>query len=137
MGFFKEFRKFAMRGNILELAVGIIVGATFGKIVSSLVANVIMPPIGLLIGRIDFKKFYFILKPAEGEIPAVIMEYGIFFQNVFDFIVISFSVFCLIKIINKINKKEVENFLKYSKPTAEEKLLTEIRDIIKNKNNKF
>ena len=83
MSLFKEFRDFAMRGNVVDLAVGVIIGAAFGKIVSSLVANIIMPPLGLLIGGVDFKQFKWVLKPAEGDIPAVVMEYGNFIQTVF------------------------------------------------------
>ena len=80
MSFFKEFRDFAMRGNVVDLAVGVIIGAAFGKIVSSLVANIIMPPLGLLIGGVDFKQFKWVLKPAQGETPPVVMEYGIFLR---------------------------------------------------------
>ncbi len=81
MSLFKEFRDFAMRGNVVDLAVGVIIGAAFGKIVSSLVANIIMPPLGLLIGGVDFKQFKWVLKPAEGDIPAVVMEYGNFYSD--------------------------------------------------------
>ncbi|CRL46599.1 Large-conductance mechanosensitive channel [Sodalis glossinidius str. 'morsitans'] len=101
MSFLQKFRKFAMRGNVVDLAVGIIIGAAFGKIVSSLVANVIMPQLGLLIGGIDFKQFSWVLKPAQGDTPAVVMEYGIFLQNIFDFIIVAFAVFCIIKLINR------------------------------------
>ena len=83
MSLFKEFRDFAMRGNVVDLAVGVIIGAAFGKIVSSLVANIIMPPLGLLIGGVDFKSFSWVLKPAVGNAPAVVMEYGVFLQTVF------------------------------------------------------
>ena len=87
-----------------------IIGAAFGKIVSSLVANIIMPPLGLLIGGVDFKQFKWVLKPAEGDIPAVVMEYGNFIQTVFDFIIVAFAIFIAIKVMNKLyKKKEVEN----------------------------
>lgn len=135
MSLFKEFRDFAMRGNVVDLAVGVIIGAAFGKIVSSLVANIIMPPLGLLIGGVDFKQFKWVLKPAEGDIPAVVMEYGNFIQTVFDFIIVAFAIFIAIKEMNKLyKKKEVEK--PAPKPTNEEVLLTEIRDLLKQQNNK-
>ncbi|MDU3818749.1 large-conductance mechanosensitive channel protein MscL [Mixta calida] len=135
MSFFKEFRDFAMRGNVVDLAVGVIIGAAFGKIVSSLVANIIMPPLGLLIGGVDFKQFKWVLKSAQGETPPVVMEYGIFLQNIFDFIIIAFAIFIAIKLMNKLHKKkEVEK--PAAKPSAEETLLTEIRDLLKQQSNK-
>ena len=133
MSFFKEFRDFAMRGNVVDLAVGVIIGAAFGKIVSSLVANIIMPPLGLLIGGIDFKQFNWVLKPAEGATPAVVMEYGVFIQSVFDFVIVALAIFVAIKVMNKLySRKEVEKAP--AKPSAEEVLLTEIRDLLKQKN---
>lgn len=133
MSFFKEFRDFAMRGNVVDLAVGVIIGAAFGKIVSSLVANIIMPPLGLLIGGVDFKQFKWILKPGQGDVPPVVMEYGIFLQNIFDFIIIAFAIFIAIKLMNKLHKKkEVEK--PAAKPSAEATLLTEIRDLLKQNN---
>lgn len=135
MSFFKEFRDFAMRGNVVDLAVGVIIGAAFGKIVSSLVANIIMPPLGLLIGGVDFKQFKWVLKPAEGATPPVVMEYGVFIQTVFDFIIVAFAIFIAIKLMNKLHKKkEIEK--PAPKPAAEEVLLTEIRDLLKQQNNK-
>lgn len=136
MSFFKEFRDFAMRGNVVDLAVGVIIGAAFGKIVSSLVANIIMPPLGLLIGGVDFKQFKWILKPAEGATPPVVMEYGIFIQTVFDFVIVAFAIFIAIKLMNKLHKKkEVEK--PAAKPSNEEVLLTEIRDLLKQQNSKI
>ena len=136
MSLFKEFRDFAMRGNVVDLAVGVVIGAAFGKIVSSLVANIIMPPLGLLIGGVDFKQFRWVLKPAEGDIPAVVMEYGNFIQTVFDFVIIAFAIFMAIKVINKLyTKKEVEK--PAPKPSSEEVLLTEIRDLLKQQNTKI
>lgn len=135
MSFFKEFRDFAMRGNVVDLAVGVIIGAAFGKIVSSLVANIIMPPLGLLIGGVDFKQFKWVLKPAEGATPPVVMEYGVFIQTVFDFIIVAFAIFIAIKLMNKLHKKkEVEK--PAPKPSNEEVLLSEIRDLLKQQNNK-
>ncbi|MCA1179931.1 large conductance mechanosensitive channel protein MscL [Pantoea rodasii] len=133
MSLFKEFRDFAMRGNVVDLAVGVIIGAAFGKIVSSLVANIIMPPLGLLIGGVDFKQFKWVLKPAEGDIPAVVMEYGNFIQTIFDFVIVAFAIFMAIKLMNKMyQKKEVEKPV--AKPSNEEVLLTEIRDLLKQQN---
>ena len=133
MSLFKEFRDFAMRGNVVDLAVGVISGAAFGKIVSSLVANIIMPPLGLLIGGVDFKQFKWVLKPAEGDIPAVVMEYGNFIQTIFDFVIVAFAIFMAIKLMNKMyQKKEVEKPV--AKPSNEEVLLTEIRDLLKQQN---
>ncbi len=108
MSFLQDFQKFAMRGNVVDLAVGVIIGAAFGKIVSSLVANVIMPPLGLLIGGVDFRSFVWVLKPSEGETPAVVLQYGIFLQNVFDFIIVALAVFCVIKLINSMHRKQEE-----------------------------
>lgn len=135
MSFFKEFRDFAMRGNVVDLAVGVIIGAAFGKIVSSLVANIIMPPLGLLIGGVDFKQFKWVLKPAEGATPPVVMEYGVFIQTVFDFVIVAFAIFIAIKLMNKLHKKkEVEKPV--AKPSNEEVLLSEIRDLLKQQNGK-
>ena len=135
MRFFKEFRDFAMRGNVVDLAVGVIIGAAFGKIVSSLVANIIMPPLGLLIGGVDFKQFKWVLKPAQGDVPAVVMEYGTFIQSIFDFVIVAFAIFIAIKLMNKLyKKKEVEK--PAPKPSNEEVLLTEIRDLLKQQNSK-
>lgn len=131
MSFLQEFRKFAMRGNVVDLAVGVIIGAAFGKIVSSLVANVIMPPLGLLIGGVDFRSFGWVLKPAQGDTPAVILQYGIFLQNIFDFLIVALAVFCVIKLINKLHRKHEEAPAAPPKPSAEEVLLTEIRDLLK------
>lgn len=133
MSLMKEFRDFAMRGNVVDLAVGVIIGAAFGKIVSSLVANIIMPPLGLLIGGIDFKQFSWVLKPAVGDTPAVVMQYGVFLQSIFDFVIVAFAIFMAIKLMNKLyKKKEVEK--PAPEVTAEERLLTEIRDLLKQQN---
>ncbi|EGY29039.1 large conductance mechanosensitive channel protein [Candidatus Regiella insecticola 5.15] len=130
MSFIKEFREFAMRGNVVDLAVGVIIGTAFGKIVSSLVSDIIMPVLGLLIGGIDFKKFAFILRAAESTNPAVIMSYGLFLQNIFDFLIITLAIFSTMKLMNNWRRKQTEEV---AVPTAEEKLLTEIRDLLKNK----
>ncbi|MEC5321242.1 large-conductance mechanosensitive channel protein MscL [Brenneria populi subsp. brevivirga] len=131
MSIIKEFREFAMRGNVVDLAVGVIIGAAFGKIVSSLVSDIIMPPLGLLIGGVDFKQFSLILRAAQGDIPAVVMHYGVFIQNIFDFIIVAFAIFIAIKLMNKLRRKEEVAPAAPPKPSAEEKLLTEIRDLLK------
>ncbi|EAM4686811.1 large-conductance mechanosensitive channel protein MscL [Salmonella enterica] len=136
MSFIKEFREFAMRGNVVDLAVGVIIGAAFGKIVSSLVADIIMPPLGLLIGGIDFKQFAFTLREAQGDIPAVVMHYGVFIQNVFDFVIVAFAIFVAIKLINRLNRKKAEEPAAPPAPSKEEMLLGEIRDLLKEQNNR-
>lgn len=129
MSLLKEFREFAMRGNVVDLAVGVIIGAAFGKIVSSLVSDIIMPPLGLLIGGIDFKQFQWVIRDAQGDIPAVVMHYGVFIQNVFDFIIVAFAIFMAIKLMNKVRREQPP--AAPPAPSAEEKLLTDIRDILK------
>ncbi|OOF40093.1 large-conductance mechanosensitive channel MscL [Rodentibacter rarus] len=128
MSFIKEFREFAMRGNVVDMAVGVIIGGAFGKIVSSLVGDVVMPVLGVLTGGVDFKDLKFILEPANGDTPAVTLNYGMFIQNVFDFVIIAFAIFLMVKGINKL-KKPVEKAV--AEPSNEEKLLTEIRDLLK------
>ena len=127
MSFIKEFREFAMRGNVVDMAVGVIIGGAFGKIVSSLVADVFMPVLGILTGGVDFKDLKITLADAVGETPAVTLNYGVFIQNVFDFIIIAFAIFMMIKALNKLKKPEE----KVKEFTTEEKLLTEIRDLLK------
>ncbi|NWK90702.1 large-conductance mechanosensitive channel protein MscL [Raoultella terrigena] len=136
MSILKEFRDFAMRGNVVDLAVGVIIGAAFGKIVSSLVADIIMPPLGLLIGGIDFKSFAVTLRDAQGDIPAVVMHYGVFIQNVFDFVIVAFAIFMAIKLMNNLNRKKEEAPVAPPAPTKEEVLLSEIRDLLKEQNNR-
>ncbi|MEE3664840.1 large-conductance mechanosensitive channel protein MscL [Brenneria sp. g21c3] len=131
MSIIKEFREFAMRGNVVDLAVGVIIGAAFGKIVSSLVSDIIMPPLGLLIGGVDFKQFSLVLRAAQGDVPAVVMHYGVFIQNIFDFIIVAFAIFVAIKLMNKLRRKQEDAPAAPPKPSAEEKLLTEIRDLLK------
>lgn len=136
MSMLKEFRAFAMRGNVIDLAVGVIIGAAFGKIVSSLVADIIMPPLGLLIGGIDFKQFAITLREAQGDIPAVVMHYGVFIQNIFDFVIVAFAIFLAIKLINKLHRKKEEEPKAPPAPSKEELLLTEIRDLLKEQNSR-
>lgn len=131
MSLVKEFKEFAMRGNVVDLAVGVIIGGAFGKIVSSFVNDVVMPPLGLLIGGVDFKNLAVTLKVAEGEAAAVTLNYGMFIQNIFDFVIIAFVIFMAIKGMNKLKKKEEAAPATPPAPSAEEKLLTEIRDLLK------
>ncbi|HIW07727.1 MAG TPA: large-conductance mechanosensitive channel protein MscL [Candidatus Ignatzschineria merdigallinarum] len=138
MKFFQEFKEFAMRGNVIDLAVGVIIGGAFNKIVSSLVADIIMPPLGVLLGGVDFKDFSVTLKDAVGDDPAVVLNYGMFIQNIFDFIIVAFSIFLAIRVMNKLREKQDEAIVEAVEeaaadpvPTKEEILLSEIRDILK------
>ncbi len=140
MGMLKEFKEFAMRGNVIDLAVGVVIGGAFGKIVASLVADVIMPPIGLLVGGVNFTDLKLEMKPAEVidgvEKAAVTLNYGNFLQVTFDFIIVAFAIFMFIKLINKLNRKKEEAPAAPAappEPTKEEVLLTEIRDLLKTK----
>jgi len=132
MSLVKEFKEFAMRGNVVDMAVGIIIGAAFGKIVSSLVNDVIMPPIGMLTGGVDFKNLMVTIKPVVGDIPAVTLRYGVFINTVIDFIIVAFAIFMMIKGMNSLKKKPAAAPPPAPPaPTREETLLAEIRDILK------
>ena len=131
MGFVDEFKKFALRGNVVDMAVGIIIGGAFGKIVSSLVADVIMPPVGLLVGGVDFSNLAITLKQASGGAAAVTLNYGKFVQSVFDFLIIAVAIFALIKIMNTLKTKEEP--VAPPPPPQQEVLLAEIRDILRQK----
>jgi large conductance mechanosensitive channel len=133
MSMIQEFKKFAMRGNVVDMAVGIIMGAAFGKIVSSFVADVIMPPIGLIIGGVNFTNLAITIKDAVGETAAVTINYGKFIQNIFDFLIIAIAIFMAIKAMNTLMKKEEEAPAQPPAPSKEEILLTEIRDILQQK----
>jgi large conductance mechanosensitive channel len=133
MSILKEFKEFAIKGNAVDMAVGIIIGAAFGKIISSMVADVIMPPIGLLVGGVDFSKLAVTLKEAEDKVPAVTLNYGNFVQTTVDFTIIAFAIFMVVKLLNKLKKEEVAAPAQEPAPTKEELLLTEIRDLLKNK----
>lgn len=133
MSMMQEFKKFAMRGNVVDMAVGIIIGGAFGKIVSSFVADVLMPPIGLLLGNVSFSQLSVTLKDAVGEQAAVTLNYGMFIQTVLDFVIMAFAVFMLVKAMNSIKKKEEEAPAAPPAPSREEEILTEIRDILKNR----
>ncbi|GMQ23432.1 large-conductance mechanosensitive channel protein MscL [Algoriphagus sp. oki45] len=139
MGFIKEFKEFAVKGNVIDLAVGVIIGGAFGKIVSSFVNDIVMPPIGLMLGGVDFKDLTLTLKEATtdaaGEaVAAVTLNYGMFIQNVVDFVIVAFVIFLAIKGVNKMNKKKEEAPAPPPAPpapTPSEKLLEEIRDLLK------
>jgi len=139
MSMLKEFKEFAMRGNVIDLAVGVVIGGAFGKIVASLVADVIMPPIGLLMGGVSFTDLKFILKEpvldAAGAVTkaAVSINYGNFIQVTVDFLIVAMAIFMMIKAINSMKKKEAEAPAAPPAPTNEEVLLAEIRDLLKNK----
>jgi large conductance mechanosensitive channel len=126
-----EFKTFAMKGNVADMAVGIIVGAAFGKIVSSMVSDILMPPLGLLIGGVNFTDLKIILKAATETAPAVTWNYGNFIQTIFDFIIVAFSVFLVIKALNSAKKKEEAKQAAPPAPAMEELLLSEIRDLLK------
>jgi len=134
MSILKEFKEFAVKGNAVDMAVGIIIGASFGKIISSLVADVVMPPIGVLVGGVDFTKLAVTLKDAVGDVPAVTLNYGNFIQSVVDFTIIAFAIFVAVKLINRLKKQEAAAPAAPPEPTKEELLLTEIRDLLKAKN---
>ena len=142
MGFLKEFKEFAVKGNVMDMAVGVIIGGAFGKIVTSVVNDIIMPPIGLLIGGVDFSDMKLTMKQqvldATGEVvsPAVTWNYGAFIQQVVDFTILAFCVFILVKLINSLNKKKEAPApapapAPEPQPSKEEVLLTEIRDLLK------
>jgi large conductance mechanosensitive channel len=136
MSIFKEFKTFIARGNVIDLAVGVIIGASFGKIVSSLVSDIIMPPVGFILGGVNFTNLKVILKGATTDatgkaIEAVSLNYGIFLQSVLDFLIIAFCIFIVVKMINKmkaLSRKETETI---AAPPADIQLLTEIRDLLK------
>ncbi|WP_225771666.1 large-conductance mechanosensitive channel protein MscL [Pseudomonas sp. Marseille-Q5115] len=136
MSLLKEFKAFAVKGNVVDLAVGIIIGAAFGKIVSSFVGDIIMPPLGLLIGGINFTDLAVTLRPAEGASPAVVLAYGKFIQTVVDFIIVAFAIFIGVKAINRLKREEARAPSLPPVPTKEEVLLGEIRDILKEQNGK-
>ncbi|HJC92697.1 MAG TPA: large-conductance mechanosensitive channel protein MscL [Candidatus Phocaeicola excrementigallinarum] len=136
----QEFKKFAMRGNVIDMAVGVIIGGAFGKIVSSLVADVVMPLVGLLVGGINFTQLKWVIKPAvmDGDkvvTPEASLNYGNFIQVTFDFLVIAVAVFLMVKGINTLSRKKKEEAAKVTPPapSAEVQLLTEIRDLLKEK----
>ena len=147
MGMIKEFKEFAMRGNVVDLAIGVIIGGAFGKIVTSLVNDIIMPPIGKLTGGVDFKELFINLDPSKltkagasvktvadaKDAGATVITYGAFFNTIFDFLIVAFCIFLLVKGINTLKRKEEARPVAPPAPTAEEKLLAEIRDLLRAK----
>ncbi len=131
MSFMSEFKSFAMKGNVVDMAVGIIIGAAFGKIIASFVKDVIMPPIGVMVGGVNFSDLKYVLRQAHDGVAAVTINYGMFLQTVIDFLIIAMAIFVAIKAMNSLKKKEEEAPEEPPKPTKEEVLLTEIRDLLK------
>ena len=136
MGRIREFKQFAMRGNVIDLAVGVVIGGAFGKIVTALVEKIIMPPIGWLVGRVDFSQLAWTLKDASTgpdgkEIPAVVIGYGAFLNTIVQFIIVAFAIFLVVKAINRFNRKEAATPPPPAPPSEEVLLLREIRDSLK------
>ncbi|WP_166360378.1 large-conductance mechanosensitive channel protein MscL [Pseudomonas akapageensis] len=136
MGVLSEFKAFAVKGNVVDMAVGIIIGAAFGKIVTSFVGDLIMPPLGILIGGVDFSDLAITLKAAEGDVPAVVIAYGKFIQTIIDFVIVAFAIFMGVKAINKLKREEAVAPNLPPVPSKEEELLGEIRDLLKAQNNR-
>jgi large conductance mechanosensitive channel len=126
----QEFKEFAVKGNVIDMAVGVIIGTAFGKMVASFVADVVMPPIGVLLGGVNFSDLAFTVKEAIGESPAVVVAYGRFAQTVIDFTIIAFAIFMVVRVINSLKKAEAAPSAPAA-PSAEQVLLTEIRDLLK------
>jgi large conductance mechanosensitive channel len=133
-----EFKKFAMRGNVMDMAIGIILGAAFGKIVTSFVKDILMPPIGMIIGGVDFSQLFVVLRGGEfatleaaQEANAITINYGLWINTVIDFVIVAFAIFMVVKQMNRLKKKEEEAPKPPPEPSSEEKLLTEIRDLLK------
>ena len=133
MSMISEFKDFAMKGNVVDMAVGIVIGGAFGKIVSSFVADVLMPPIGLLIGNVDFSDLAVPLREAAEGADAVLLKYGAFIQTVVDFVIIAFAIFMVVKAMNTMKKKEQAAPAAPAAPSKQEVLLTEIRDALRSK----
>lgn len=133
MSLIKDFKSFALKGNVLDLAVAVIIGAAFGRIVSSLVNDVIMPPIGILMGGVNFSDLVITIQEAAGETAAVTINYGMFIQHVVDFIIVAFAIFMVIRLFEKAKRKEEAKPVAPAVIPNEEKLLVEIRDLLKEK----
>ena len=129
----QEFKEFAMRGNVVDMAVGVVVGAAFGKITTSLVNDVIMPPIGMLLGKVDFSELAVVLVPATEGVEAVAINYGLFINNIINFVIIAFCIFMVVKGQNSMKRKEEEEPSAPPEPSKEEVLLGEIRDALKSR----
>ena len=136
MGIGTEFKEFIARGNVVDLAVGVIIGASFGKIVTSLVEQVVMPPIGLLLGKVDFSNLEWVLvpeNPATEAVEKVAIQYGAFINTLIQFLIVAFVIFLVVKAINKLRRKQAETPAEPAAPTTSEALLTEIRDALKSR----
>ncbi|MCW8803587.1 MAG: large-conductance mechanosensitive channel protein MscL [Ignavibacteriaceae bacterium] len=133
MSMMKEFKEFAMRGNVMDMAIGIIIGGAFGKIISSFVTDVMMPPIGMLLGGVDFSTLAITLKEGAEGVEPVLIKYGVFINTTIDFIIIAFAIFMVIKAMNSMKKKEEEKPAASPAPSKEEVLLAEIRDELRKK----
>lgn len=133
MKIIQEFKEFAVKGNVVDMAVGVVIGSAFGKIVSSLVADVIMPPVGLLLGGVNFSDLSIVLKEAVDKSPAIMINYGKFIQTIIDFMIIAFAIFMVVKLINTLKREKIEEPVAppVPEPSAEELLLIEIRDLLK------
>jgi large conductance mechanosensitive channel len=130
MSLAKEFKEFAVKGNVVDMAVGVIIGAAFGKIVSSFVSDVITPPLGLLVGGVDFRELSVVLKAGVGATPPVVLKYGLFIQSVFDFMIVAIAIFGVVKMINKMKRPPAAPAVA-PEPPRQEVLLTEIRDALR------
>jgi large conductance mechanosensitive channel len=133
MSIIKEFKEFISRGNVVDMAVGVIIGGAFGKIVTSLVNDVVMPPIGLILGGVNFKDLGWTLKEAVGDKPAVMIKYGMFINTILEFLIVAMTIFLIIKTINHLKKPVCETPPATPEPSKEELLLGEIRDLLKSK----
>ncbi len=131
MSMIQEFKEFAIKGNVIDMAVGVIIGTAFGKIVSSFVADVVMPPIGVLLGGVNFTDLSITVKEALGQSPAVVVAYGKFAQTVIDFAIIAFVIFMVVRLISSLKKKAEATPVAQAEPSKEQALLTEIRDLLK------
>jgi large conductance mechanosensitive channel len=131
MSIFQEFKTFAMKGNVVDLAVGVIIGAAFGKIVSSLVDNILMPPLGMLLGGMDFSQLRFVLKPAADGLPETAIGYGLFVQHTVNFIIVAWAVFLLIKVMNSVQNRKPAESSAPPPPPEDIQLLREIRDALR------
>jgi large conductance mechanosensitive channel len=127
----KEFKEFAVKGNVVDLAVGVIIGAAFGKIVTSFVADIITPPLGVLTGGVNFSNLQFAIKDAIEGKPAVAIKYGVFLQAAFDFVIVGLAIFAMVKLINRLRREEAAAPPPPPEPSAQEKLLAEIRDLLR------
>jgi large conductance mechanosensitive channel len=131
--FIGEFREFAMRGNVIDLAVGIVIGTAFGNITNSLVKDVITPPLGVLMGKVNFSNLKWTMIEAQGETAAVTINYGLFIQTIFNFVIVAWAMFLLVKLINTLRRKQDQHAADAPPPPRQEVLLEEIRDILKNR----